>query len=157
MSTVTHRQAQRLAALGYPPDRFPQMVWEQCTGAAIAQMLGKTPRGPEYALRYVTTPYVPARRASGRPEAWYAAPVYVSGDRQSGVFDWLEHKYGVQWSRNRPSLWRSDKDEWVVVIWQDGRLDGHAEKVIGRDTASDVLDAILDQLEAAQLTAKEGV
>lgn len=153
MSTVNHQQAQRLAALGYPQDRFPQIVWtanrfseNYLYGWATGSFPGPNGGLLQQRVRLSDGAIMPK---------WYAAPVYVSGDGQSGVFDWLEHKYGVQWSRNRPSLWRSDKDEWVVVIWQDGKLDGHAEKVIGRDTASDVLDAILDQLEAAQLTAKE--
>lgn len=143
MSTVTQPQAKRLAALGYR-GTFPSLYWWSSSQLPTPRlMLRESELDGTWGMHYADT------------VTMLAAPVYVSGDGQGGVFDWLEYKYGVQWSRNRPSLWRSDKDEWVVVIWQDGKLDGHAEKVIGRDTASDVLDAILDRLEAAQLTAKE--
>lgn len=156
MSTVTHRQAQRLAALGYR-GTSPGMVYVPCavTGApSIA-----------YALVTAETPAVYAYCAHGGN--WYkldtvlAAPVYVSGDGQSGALEFLtalcsggQHK--GTWGRNEIGAWWFETEApSVSVIGAPGGW--YPEWGVAAANASDLLDAVLDWLEAAQLTAKEGV
>lgn len=135
MSTVYHPQARRLAALGFPQDRFPQMVWTHYGNPPEAAAVYGD--GDFFGLEYGRADFL---RREAPPKEWYAAPVYVSGDGQSGALEFVERALGWRWMRLSPR-------RWLAVPHAGGG-------VLNARSASELLDLMLDRLEAAQLTLR---
>lgn len=130
MSTVYHPQARRLAALGFPQDRFPRMVWTHYGNPPeAAAVYGE---GDFFGLEYGRDDFL---RREALPKKWYAAPAYVSGDGQSGALEFVEREHGRRWMRLSPLWWLARPHDGSVVL--------------NARSASELLDAILDRLEAA--------
>lgn len=128
MSTVTQPQAKRLAALGYR-GTFPGMVWRDYLTSVIPEKWG-------WRLEWW--------EQGDWANEWYVAPVYVSGDGEGGALEWVEREYGWKWKRRM-------NGDWSAAIVGRGYYVDEADT----QTASELLDAILDRLEAAQPAAKE--
>lgn len=138
VSTVTHRQSQRLAALGLTPT-YPGMVCVPC-GLAPGPCL-------TYADLISETTDVYACCLHGanwyRADTVLPAPAYVSGDGEGGALEWCERGHGWRWKRIAEGWW-GESGSSVFDREDTGRV----------ESASELLDAVLDAIEAAQ-AAKE--
>lgn len=126
MINVTLNQAKRLAALGFPQDRFPSIYWWYTSQLPKPRLiLRASDLDGTWGMHYQDT--VTMR----------AAPVYVTGDGATGALEWLEREHGIRWERSSRG--------WVCTRASLGR-----ELILAMAaTASELLDTILTRIEAA--------
>lgn len=126
---TTPEQARRLAAIGYPQDRFPQLVLRN------AGMWKRGPGAPWEERILLCHAYSPRDLISMAGTTF----TYVTAMPETDALEWLETEKGWRWDRTSENLGCT----WYACYRHDGRI------ALCADTASELLDKVLDAIDAA--------